>query len=45
MLEFDIFFNLFIEDCMFITSIIENTNNAALKILIIIGHTHGFEEV
>ena len=44
MLEIDILLNLFIKDCMFTTSTIENSKKAPLQNLIVVGHTHKFEE-
>jgi hypothetical protein len=45
MLVINIYFNLFIKDCMFTTSITENFEDVAPQNLIDIGHAHGLEEV
>ena len=42
MLDIIILFSLFIEDCMFITSIVENSEGYLG--LVVIGHTNGFKE-
>ena len=44
MLKIDILFNLFIKDCMFITSTTKNSKGCSITKLIVFGHTHGLEE-
>ena len=43
MLEIDILFNLFPNDCMFITFTTKNSKYCSITYLIVIGHTHGLE--